>query len=213
MSLQRVGGASDGGIDLQGWWWLPTSVGEPHSDNPADNRRMRVLAQCKAEKRKIGPAYLREMEGVLHRYSVGAPQALSSSTEQATPSQSPYPIVGLFLSSSPFTKQAMLRVHSSPFPFCLLHLPEPEEIEANEDEAEQTNLGSIILNPTLAAGVLRGEIEARLEHPSRPGELARPGLWWKERRIRSWVPEQLTVEIPNDSIDIVYDNSAENKVQ
>ena len=23
MSLRRVGGKADGGIDLQGWWWLP----------------------------------------------------------------------------------------------------------------------------------------------------------------------------------------------
>ena len=137
MSLTRVGGSHDGGIDLLGWWWVPcekpcayramssvasppplksfymlalrrvtsrpadlvwsnplheknnpdsvfflslsdpleatTSAPEPPRRNPnsnaANRRRLRVLAQCKAEKRKMGPAYLRELEGVVYRYA------------------------------------------------------------------------------------------------------------------------------------------------
>ncbi|KII91179.1 hypothetical protein PLICRDRAFT_173071 [Plicaturopsis crispa FD-325 SS-3] len=70
MSLRRVGGKSDGGIDLQGWWWLPP-LDRPSGERGADTgrRRLRVLAQCKAEKKKKGPNYVREMEGVLYRVS------------------------------------------------------------------------------------------------------------------------------------------------
>ncbi|KAJ7484691.1 hypothetical protein FB451DRAFT_1393217 [Mycena latifolia] len=61
-----------GGIDLMGWWWLPPTDSDPRrSDSGSDapkRRRLRVLAQCKAEKKKMGPNYVREMEGVLYRY-------------------------------------------------------------------------------------------------------------------------------------------------
>ena len=99
MSLRRVGGKNDGGIDLQGWWWLPSSG--PSSMSPT---RIRILAQCKAEKRKYGPKYVREMEGVLHRY-------LNVDSD---------PVVGLLISSSLFTKAALLRAHSSSAPLILL---------------------------------------------------------------------------------------------
>ena len=116
MSLTRVGGSHDGGIDLVGWWWVPcekacayraivseplptqvrrarctlynkppdpldatTSEPEPlRNSNTANRRRLRVLAQCKAEKRKMGPAYLRELEGVAYRYA-----ALAAATTPA----------------------------------------------------------------------------------------------------------------------------------
>ena len=41
----------------------------PRNSNTANRRRLRVLAQCKAEKRKMGPAYLRELEGVAYRHA------------------------------------------------------------------------------------------------------------------------------------------------
>ncbi|CAL3965409.1 unnamed protein product [Diplocarpon coronariae] len=60
MSLKRIGGKSDYGIDLLGTWGLPsTSAGEP----------LKVLIQCKAMKQKLGPAVARELEGAF----VGAP--------------------------------------------------------------------------------------------------------------------------------------------
>jgi hypothetical protein len=53
--LYRTGGSDDKGIDLRGRWILPThtqySEGVP------------VIVQCKAEKRPLGPKYLRELEG------------------------------------------------------------------------------------------------------------------------------------------------------
>lgn len=56
LSLRRVGGASDYGIDLLGTWALP-SAREP----------LRALVQCKAG--VIGPHVVRELEGAF----VGAP--------------------------------------------------------------------------------------------------------------------------------------------
>jgi hypothetical protein len=48
------------------------------NSNAANRRRLRVLAQCKAEKKKMGPAYLRELEGVVYRHA-----ALAATTPPA----------------------------------------------------------------------------------------------------------------------------------
>ncbi len=59
-SLRRIGGASDGGIDLVGTWTVPSS------QDP-----VRVLVQCKALSQKIGPSLIRELEGALAGAPVG----------------------------------------------------------------------------------------------------------------------------------------------
>jgi len=59
MSLSQVGGAGDGGVDLRGWWTIPKS---PTS---IEGRRLRVLGQCKAERKALGPRIVRELEGVM----------------------------------------------------------------------------------------------------------------------------------------------------
>ena len=51
MSLHRCGGGDDKGIDLRGSWSLPSGDKLP------------VIAQCKAESRKLGPRHVRELEG------------------------------------------------------------------------------------------------------------------------------------------------------
>jgi hypothetical protein len=58
MSLKRIGGKSDYGIDLLGTWSVP-SAPQP----------LKVLIQCKAFARKIEPSQARELEGAF----VGAP--------------------------------------------------------------------------------------------------------------------------------------------
>lgn len=58
MSLKRIGGKSDLGIDLLGTWQLPSTL-EP----------LKVLIQCKALAKKMEPAHARELEGAI----VGAP--------------------------------------------------------------------------------------------------------------------------------------------
>ncbi|RDB30439.1 hypothetical protein Hypma_007318 [Hypsizygus marmoreus] len=183
MSLRRVGGKSDGGIDLMGWWWLPPNdTNSATKTIPASRRRLRVLAQCKAEKKKMGPNFVREMEGVLHRYI-----SLSAHTPTTLPSFSSnqFPLVALLISESAFTKSTILRAQSSPVPFFLLHLP-----PVSPDE--QGWIGAAVWNPALAGtrGLLGGEMEARWER-SLTGD-GRPGLWWRNQKLRSWTPDSST---------------------
>ena len=55
VSLHRTGGTDDKGVDLRGRWLLPRHT--HYSDG------IPVVVQCKAEKRPMGPKYLRELEG------------------------------------------------------------------------------------------------------------------------------------------------------
>ena len=121
----------------------------------ANRRRLRVLAQCKAEKRKMGPAYLRELEGVVHRYAAAAATTTTTTGIQPHPSESksprdpqamfsnddpnptptaeakelapplPPPLIALLISQSAFTRHCLLAAHTSPLPFLLVHLPPP----------------------------------------------------------------------------------------
>lgn len=62
LSLQRIGGRDDAGIDLVGTWHLPGRERE---------RAVRVLVQCKALKSKLGPNLVRELEGTFRQAPVG----------------------------------------------------------------------------------------------------------------------------------------------
>lgn len=59
---KRCGGASDLGVDLLGTWKIPVQADSSPS-------QLRVILQCKAGSRRIGPALIRELEGSF----VGAP--------------------------------------------------------------------------------------------------------------------------------------------
>ena len=58
--MQRTGGRSDLGIDLLGYWHLPSI---PHP--------LPVLVQCKALKARAGPNLVRELEGAFAGAPVG----------------------------------------------------------------------------------------------------------------------------------------------
>ncbi|KAF7980261.1 hypothetical protein HWV62_39005 [Athelia sp. TMB] len=206
MSLTRVGGKSDGGVDLQGWWWLPPLVGRTGPPLPfaaampdnqsAERTRLRVLAQCKAEKKKFSPNYVREMEGVLYRY-------LAQST---TPRTSPaYPLVAILISESAFTSATLLRAQSSPVPFVLLHLPPAGgATEGGNDTRSLSCLGGAFWNPALSShrGILRGQMELRWERAAEA--VGRPGLWWQGKRLQNWTPDRASemeegFEVPKES--------------
>ncbi|KAF8329436.1 uncharacterized protein EI90DRAFT_3281117 [Cantharellus anzutake] len=161
MSLNRIGGKSDGGIDLQGWWWLPSFALTRKEFDDGLRRRVRVLAQCKAIQKKMGPNFVREMEGVLFQYSNETAASASQLIDTMIPT------VAVLISQSPFTTSTILRAMSSS------HSP----------------IGSAIWNRALCGddGLLRGQIEARWER--NPNGSGRPGLWWKGEPLRSWVPE------------------------
>ncbi|KAI0646459.1 hypothetical protein C8Q79DRAFT_671454 [Trametes meyenii] len=194
MSLRRVGGKGDGGVDLQGWWWLPAECFAQRgpSSDATPRKRIRVVAQCKAEEKKIGPRYIREFEGTVLRHSAYLP----------SPSQERAPaLVGVFLSTSPFTKASLLQAYSSPIPLALLHLPETPQKPSNAAvpdtlfsepifPLESKLLGTLVFNPALngTTGLLRGSVEPRWERaPDTIG--GRPGIWNHGTRIQSWTPE------------------------
>ncbi|EJD05395.1 uncharacterized protein FOMMEDRAFT_77750 [Fomitiporia mediterranea MF3/22] len=198
MSLSRIGGRNDGGIDLQGWWWVPYPspiAHEQESGSTTDGvgiprRRIRVLAQCKAERKKLGPNYVREMEGVLHRHL----HLPGSEEERNTKLQ---PTVALLVSESAFTKATILCAMSSPLPFFLLHLPRvtsshPTQTSDKESDSASPldSFGSAIWNPALggSGGVLGGDVDLRWEMTQTPMIHSRPSLWWHGKRLESWAP-------------------------
>jgi hypothetical protein len=250
MALTRVGGKEDGGIDLQGWWWLPpsslhpssalrtslppppplppseTAVADSNTTNPAGRpRRIRVLAQCKAEKKSLGPNYVREMEGVMYRLlstaavGLGAlprrkpvnVNAITDLTEycsldinaenpiETVATTATAAAVGLIVSSSPFSKSALLRAMSSPVPLFLLQLPfdpssEPSSANASDgingmeyDASSSSDFVAAFWNAALAKGVLHDEFEVRLERTLSANE-GRIRLWWNGERLGNHVP-------------------------
>lgn len=78
MSLQRIGGKSDYGIDLLGTWKLPSS-----------KQPFKILIQCKAFVAKVRPSVVRELEGAF----VGAP-----------PGWRDPDVLGFLVSQTPATK-------------------------------------------------------------------------------------------------------------
>ncbi|CDO75003.1 hypothetical protein BN946_scf184965.g5 [Trametes cinnabarina] len=151
MSLRRVGGKGDGGIDLQGWWWLPVeclslalSSSSILDSCGAMRRRIRVIAQCKAEEKKIGPRYIRELEGTVLRHSTN-PMRMQTNLPPQSGDPTWDALVGMFISISPFTKASLLLAYSSPIPLALLHLPEefsnhtPQAVDSAEYARDLTN--------------------------------------------------------------------------
>ncbi len=205
MSLSRVGGKSDGGVDLQGWWWLPSLALAHASRDPISaqgefddgvRRRIRILAQCKAIQKKMGPNFVREMEGVFHQYpdqcamlGMDTPFAPVSSRFGVTllsPRSGDHkiPTIAMLISQSPFTNSTILRAMSSSVPFFLLHLP-----EHNSGDNEYNNpIGSVIWNKSLYGddGLLGGQVEVRWERYLGGG--GQPRLWWRGKQLQSWVP-------------------------
>lgn len=214
MALRRVGGKSDGGIDLVGWWWLPFAAESNTIHRPGAlpdstgllRRRLRVLAQCKAEKKKFSPNYVREMEGVWHLQSRS-----SDSLSAHSPSPSPppylanervapdvYPTVALLLSESPFSQSTVLHAYRSNVPFLLMYLPSSSsssESSATPAPAGDTELGTVCPNPALTHLVkplaFCWERNPTAGPPTETNAFigGRPGLWWQGYKLGSWAPE------------------------
>ena len=199
MSLKRVGGKEDGGIDLVGWWWLPelsSNASQPCSNSPGRRRRIRVIGQCKAEKKKLGPNHVRELEGVVYRF-LNAP---TIKTESLLPiDTSPSSLVALLISQSAFTKSTILHAQSSPIPFFLLHLPPPTDAFL-DSENSPGRLGSALCNPALfgAQGLLKGHMDVRWER-HHLGDGGRPALWWRNEKMDSQIPDSESSDATSDT--------------
>ncbi|KAJ6257062.1 hypothetical protein Dda_7946 [Drechslerella dactyloides] len=80
VSLTRIGGKDDAGIDLQGFWELPRLAATDSSTaNDASKIKLPMIVQCKfGEKSWKGPQYVRELEGALANHPIDALGILAS---------------------------------------------------------------------------------------------------------------------------------------
>ncbi|KAF9139649.1 hypothetical protein BG015_001951 [Linnemannia schmuckeri] len=94
---QRSAGNGDLGVDLRGTWFLPLSASPKEGDMV---RHLKVIVQCKKMTSKIGPKYVRELQG-----------SLSFETQ---------PTMAILATSSEYTKQALLPYAKSLWPMALV---------------------------------------------------------------------------------------------
>lgn len=94
---QRSAGNGDLGVDLRGTWFLPLSASPQAGDKV---RHLKVIVQCKKMTSKIGPKYVRELQG-----------SLSFETQ---------PTMAILAVSSEYTKQALLPYAKSLWPMALV---------------------------------------------------------------------------------------------
>ncbi|ODN78479.1 hypothetical protein L202_04113 [Cryptococcus amylolentus CBS 6039] len=188
MSVRRVGGAGDGGVDLKGWWWVPADASSDTVDIRGKARRLRVIAQCKAEKKSVGPRAVRELEGVMSQLDYRREQSSSEAT------------VALFLSQTGFTKNAMINASQSRTPMMLLHLPGGQYVDApplssspgsDSDIEASIKVESVWWNRALSHGVLGGRLELRREMVTNGRGVVgtNVGLWMDGARVDRLVPE------------------------
>uniref|UniRef100_A0A6B2LN02 Restriction endonuclease type IV Mrr domain-containing protein n=1 Tax=Arcella intermedia TaxID=1963864 RepID=A0A6B2LN02_9EUKA len=104
LSLERTGTKGDGGIDFRGFWTLPR---HPKQHQP-DATRIKVVGQCKCESKKLPIKYIRELSG-------------SIETEQQD-SRTSTPILGIMVTHSEWTQNAVSQMNGSQFPILLCHL-------------------------------------------------------------------------------------------
>ncbi|KAF9911189.1 hypothetical protein EC991_004413 [Linnemannia zychae] len=102
---QRSAGTGDLGVDLRGTWFLPLSA----SPKPGDMvRHLKVIVQCKTMASKIGPKFVRELQG-----------SLSFETQ---------PTMAILAVSSDYTKQALLPYTKSVWPMALVVIDTETEV-------------------------------------------------------------------------------------
>ncbi|CDS02204.1 uncharacterized protein SPSC_02272 [Sporisorium scitamineum] len=189
MHLERTGGAGDRGIDLRGWWQPPSL------SSTASDRRIRVVAQCKCQDeggKKMGPVLIREMEGVVFRASSPSPGASQQSDDSSIDASDDddAPLAGVILSSSGFSKQALLQVRSSSVPLAAIHLlAQPQGSSVKEEDADKAALVeqcvSIVWSDrfgSATSGLLEGGMEVRWLRSLSPrkgveGALGRPVIY------------------------------------
>lgn len=169
--LARVGGAHDGGIDLTGWWWNPlpadkdetsrsaaastsTASGETGAATPPLDR-IRVMVQCKAEMKRLGPIHIREIQGT-YASRFGQPRGVVADVLENGSALPGYtlspsakdtgrtPAMGILASSSGFSKQCILQALACPVPLLLLHLLHPADapVSGNAEKTMRTSMSS-----------------------------------------------------------------------
>jgi Protein of unknown function (DUF2034) len=105
--LERIGGRDDAGIDLVGTWHVPGREYAP----------IRIVAQCKALRTKLGPNLVRELEGAFRHSPIGwrtsEKLGLLVSPREATKgvrdtlTRSTYPLFWMMMESDGAVKQVL----------------------------------------------------------------------------------------------------------
>lgn len=109
LSLLRVGGANDKGVDLRGWWDVP-----PRLPDQKEAKRWSVVVQCKAEKEKLGPSVIRDLEGaVAHGMDGVGGKGVEGRGG-----------IAVLVALSGFSPASLILASSSSTPLLLLHLAE-----------------------------------------------------------------------------------------
>ena len=112
MQLSRSGGAGDNGIDFHGSWT---------SSNAAASDTIGIIGQCKKERAAVGPVYVREFEGTIHRAQ--RRQASDTTTRGAS-----RPLLGIYVAYAGFTPSAHTLAYQSPFPMVLCEIDDDGDI-------------------------------------------------------------------------------------
>lgn len=139
MDLIRTGGANDGGVDLLGWWNISSTT----SNAVEKDDRVRVVVQCKAEAKKLGPIHVRELKGVVDNMLVGDRSGLA-----------------ILASSSGFSKQCLMQGLSWNFPLLFLHLIAATPRQGLEDDAPPNCL-SILPNNAFSTKLEEEKMEIK----------------------------------------------------
>lgn len=124
--------------------------------------------QCKAESRKIGPATVRELEGVTgyesrtglemeraYREEVGVEDDDETNLKKRRRSTPPPPTIAILVSSSGFSKEAVLRAFSSRIPLSLITLAARGDLSSDQSTRSLGNEGikyecdGLSVNPAL----------------------------------------------------------------
>lgn len=140
----------------------------------------------------MGPVLIREMEGVVFRASSPSPGASQQSDDSSIDASDDddAPLAGVILSSSGFSKQALLQVRSSSVPLAAIHLlAQPQGSSVKEEDADKAALVeqcvSIVWSDrfgSATSGLLEGGMEVRWLRSLSPrkgveGALGRPVIY------------------------------------
>jgi hypothetical protein len=149
--INAQGTASDKHKLYRGTWRLHADEGLGSAGKAPPHERLRVIVQCKAEAKKLGPVVLRELEGALHRQE----QERRRVFEQSGSRHMNEAGIGVLCSSAGFSKQTLVRALGSSQALLLVHL------ENAADPMASPTCVAAVWNAPLAEGLLASRFEIR----------------------------------------------------
>lgn len=178
------------GTLFRGEWYLSASkpkraagadpvLGDPEAVDEGIGR-LRVIAQCKAESKKLGPVILRELEGTLHRARLDATSAMARASQPGEElAELDAPLVGVLLAQSGFSKSTLIQALASPLPLILVHAHIVPTGSDAKDEAAPLTAAGIFANKALTGpkGLLLDRMTIASKYNKRKDETIPVVLW------------------------------------